>query len=238
MPARRASSSRCSRPTPTAGLDASDQGPGRRHRNASQAARQRGRWRRPDRQELRRQMRSPTFQPHCRSPATGCVANAQLAPMAVGHRVVHGGPRYDRPVLIDAEVLANLERLVSLAPLHQPNNLAPIRAILARNPELPQVACFDTAFHRSHDALADHYAIPEHFHDEGVRRYGFHGLSYEFIADRLQDGSARDRGWPGDRGASRQRRFDVRACGRPQRREHDGLHGARRAADGHAARPD
>jgi acetate kinase len=110
----------------------------------------------------------------------------QLALTAVGHRVVHGGPRYDRPVLIDAEVLANLERLISLAPLHQPNNLAPVRAILARNPELPQVACFDTAFHRSHDALADHYAIPEHFHDEGVRRYGFHGLSYEFIADRLR----------------------------------------------------
>ena len=110
----------------------------------------------------------------------------KLALMAVGHRVVHGGPRYDRPVLIDAEVLARLERLVSLAPLHQPNNLAPIRAILARNPELPQVACFDTAFHRSHDALADHYAIPEHFHDEGVRRYGFHGLSYEFIADRIR----------------------------------------------------
>ncbi len=110
----------------------------------------------------------------------------KLALMAVGHRVVHGGPRYDRPVLIDAEVLAKLERLVSLAPLHQPNNLAPIRAILARNPELPQVACFDTAFHRSHDALADHYAIPEHFHDEGVRRYGFHGLSYEFIADRIR----------------------------------------------------
>ena len=109
-----------------------------------------------------------------------------LALMAVGHRVVHGGPRYERPVLIDAEVLANLERLASLAPLHQPNNLAPIRAILARNPELPQVACFDTAFHRSHDALADHYAIPNRFYDEGVRRYGFHGLSYEFIADRLR----------------------------------------------------
>ena len=108
-----------------------------------------------------------------------------LHPVAVGHRVVHGGPHYDRPVLIDAEVLAELERLVSLAPLHQPNNLAPIRAILARTPELPQVACFDTAFHRSQDALAEHYAIPERFYDEGVRRYGFHGLSYEFIADRL-----------------------------------------------------
>jgi acetate kinase len=108
-----------------------------------------------------------------------------LEPLAVGHRVVHGGPRYDRPVLVDAGVLADLERFVSLAPLHQPNNLAPIRALLARAPELPQVACFDTAFHRSHDALADHYAIPERFYVEGVRRYGFHGLSYEYIAGRL-----------------------------------------------------
>ena len=94
---------------------------------------------------------------------------------------------YDRPVLIDAEVLAELERYVSLAPLHQPNNLAPIRAILARSPELPQVACFDTAFHRGHDALADHYAIPERFYAEGVRRYGFHGLSYEYVAGRLPE---------------------------------------------------
>jgi acetate kinase len=105
--------------------------------------------------------------------------------VAVGHRVVHGGPDYDRPVLIDEEVLAHLERYVSLAPLHQPNNLAPIRALLARRPDLPQVACFDTAFHRGHSALADHYAIPERLYAEGVRRYGFHGLSYEYIAERL-----------------------------------------------------
>ena len=104
---------------------------------------------------------------------------------AIGHRVVHGGPDYDRPVLIDDQVLARLERYIPLAPLHQPNNLAPIRSIRARMPDLPQVACFDTAFHRGHDALADHYAIPERFHAEGVRRYGFHGLSYEFIAGRL-----------------------------------------------------
>jgi acetate kinase len=108
-----------------------------------------------------------------------------LAPVAVGHRVVHGGPRYDRPVLVDTRVLADLERYVSLAPLHQPNNLAPIRALLARSPGLPQVACFDTAFHRGHDALADRYAIPEVFYAEGVRRYGFHGLSYEYVAERL-----------------------------------------------------
>jgi acetate kinase len=105
---------------------------------------------------------------------------------AVGHRVVHGGPEYNKPVLIDQNVLARLERYNSLAPLHQPNNLAPIRTLLKSRPELPQVACFDTAFHRSHNALADHFAIPQRFYDEGVRRYGFHGLSYEYVADRLR----------------------------------------------------
>jgi acetate kinase len=107
--------------------------------------------------------------------------------VAIGHRVVHGGPDYDRPVLVDADVLARLERHVALAPLHQPNNIAPIRSLLASRPELPQVACFDTAFHRSHDAVTDHYAIPEHFYREGVRRYGFHGLSYEYVAGRLSE---------------------------------------------------
>jgi acetate kinase len=108
-----------------------------------------------------------------------------INPVAVGHRVVHGGPAYDRPVLIDNDVIARLERFVSLAPLHQPNNLAPIRTIRERFPGLPQVACFDTAFHRGQGPLADHYAIPERFYAEGVRRYGFHGLSYEYIATRL-----------------------------------------------------
>ena len=111
----------------------------------------------------------------------------QLSPLAVGHRVVHGGPDYDRPVLIDHGVIARLERLTALAPLHQPHNLAPIRALLAKFPALPQVACFDTAFHRNHDEVADHYAIPRRLHEEGVRRYGFHGLSYEYIAKTLPD---------------------------------------------------
>jgi acetate kinase len=105
---------------------------------------------------------------------------------AVGHRVVHGGPEYDRPVLVNAKVLAQLERYVPLAPLHQPNNLAPIQALLARMPDLPQVACFDTAFHRGHDAVVDHFAIPQRFYAEGLRRYGFHGLSYEYVAERLR----------------------------------------------------
>jgi acetate kinase len=109
----------------------------------------------------------------------------RISPLAVGHRVVHGGPDYARPVLIDHAVVARLERFTSLAPLHQPYNLAPIRSLLNNLPALPQVACFDTAFHRDHDALADHYAIPHHLHAEGIRRYGFHGLSYEYVAKTL-----------------------------------------------------
>ena len=110
----------------------------------------------------------------------------KLDPIAVGHRVVHGGPDYGQPIIIDDDVLSRLARYAPLAPLHQPNNLAPIHALRARSPDLPQVACFDTAFHRTHPAVADHYAIPESLYQEGVRRYGFHGLSYEYVADRLQ----------------------------------------------------
>jgi acetate kinase len=119
--------------------------------------------------------------------ATWLRETQNIDPLAVGHRVVHGGPKYDKPILIDEQVLADLEQYASLAPLHQPNNLAPIRAIRTRNAELPQVACFDTAFHRTHDALADHYAIPQWLYAEGVRRYGFHGLSYEYVASRLPE---------------------------------------------------
>ncbi len=104
---------------------------------------------------------------------------------AVGHRVVHGGLRYEGPVRIDDAVLAELERLVPLAPLHQPHAIAGIRAILASAPELPQVACFDTAFHRAQPHLAQAFALPRALSDEGVRRYGFHGLSYEYIASVL-----------------------------------------------------
>jgi len=107
--------------------------------------------------------------------------------LAVGHRVVHGGPSYDRPVVVDQKALKRLEQYNSLAPLHQPNNLAPIRSLMTRRPELIQVACFDTAFHRTHPAVADRYAIPERFYQEGVRRYGFHGLSYEYVASRLRE---------------------------------------------------
>ncbi|HEU5323457.1 MAG TPA: acetate/propionate family kinase [Methylomirabilota bacterium] len=106
-------------------------------------------------------------------------------PLAVGHRVVHGGVRYAAPVAVDGEVLAALEALVPLAPLHQPGSLAPIRVLRARLPEVVQVACFDTAFHRGHPDVADRFAVPEALHREGVRRYGFHGLSYEAIVHAL-----------------------------------------------------
>ena len=108
-------------------------------------------------------------------------------PRAIGHRVVHGGPDFAAPILVDDAVLDRLEQLVPLAPLHQPNNLTPIRQIRARHPEIPQVACFDTAFHRGHPEVADRFAIADTWYQEGVRRYGFHGLSYEYIAGRLQE---------------------------------------------------
>jgi acetate kinase len=106
---------------------------------------------------------------------------------AVGHRVVHGGSRFAAPVRVDQDVLRELEELVPLAPLHQPNNLAIIRAVAAREPDLPQVACFDTAFHRTMSEVAQRFALPRALHDAGIRRYGFHGLSYEYIARRLRD---------------------------------------------------
>jgi acetate kinase len=105
--------------------------------------------------------------------------------VAVGHRVVHGGVRFERPVRIDAEILDALAALIPLAPLHQPHNLAPIRAIAKQAPALPQVACFDTSFHRTQPAFAQAFALPAQLTARGIRRYGFHGLSYEYIAGEL-----------------------------------------------------
>jgi len=104
---------------------------------------------------------------------------------AVGHRVVHGGLDFAQPVRVDAQVVAKLEKLVPLAPLHQPHNLAPIRIVAERAPQLPQVACFDTGFHRAQAELAQAFALPAEITERGVRRYGFHGLSYEYIASAL-----------------------------------------------------
>lgn len=105
---------------------------------------------------------------------------------AVGHRIVHGGPDYGSPVIIDEDRFAALEKLIPLAPLHQPHNLSGVRAAQAAFPEATQVACFDTAFHRQHPWVNDTYALPLELYEEGVRRYGFHGLSYEYVTRALR----------------------------------------------------
>jgi acetate kinase len=108
---------------------------------------------------------------------------ARLA--AVGHRVGHGGLKYFEPVRIDSTVVADLDQLIPLVPLHQPYNLAAIRAVAERRPDLPQVACFDTAFHRTQPDVAQAFALPRAYTEKGIRRYGFHGISYEYIASEL-----------------------------------------------------
>ncbi|NVN85447.1 MAG: acetate/propionate family kinase [Rhodopseudomonas sp.] len=106
--------------------------------------------------------------------------------VAIGHRIVHGGPRHATPLPIDDNLIEELRALTPLAPLHQPHNLQGVVAARAEFPHVPQVACFDTAFHRGHPFVTDAFAIPRHFYHEGVRRYGFHGLSYEYIAGCLR----------------------------------------------------
>jgi len=105
----------------------------------------------------------------------------------VGHRVVHGGARYDRPTVLTRQILEGLRELIPLAPLHQPHNLAAIEAVLERLPEVPQVACFDTSFHRGHAPVAELVPLPREIRERGLRRYGFHGLSYEYIASVLPE---------------------------------------------------
>ncbi|MGJ5023297.1 acetate/propionate family kinase [Bradyrhizobium oligotrophicum] len=106
---------------------------------------------------------------------------------AVGHRVVHGGLAFTRPIVVNDDVLNDLQKLIPLAPLHQPHNLSGVRAAHRAFPGAMQVACFDTAFHRSHPWVNDTYALPREFYDQGVRRYGFHGLSYEYVVSRLKE---------------------------------------------------
>ncbi len=110
-----------------------------------------------------------------------------LRPVAVGHRIVHGGDVLSKPVRVTPEVIGQIESLVSLAPLHQPHNLAPIRFVAKRFPDLPQVACFDTAFHATQSKIERMFALPRSWTAKGIKRYGFHGLSYEYIAARLPE---------------------------------------------------
>jgi acetate kinase len=121
-------------------------------------------------------------------------AQGGLALRAVAHRIVHGGSRYARSVLIDDEVAAYLESLGPLAPLHQPHNLAGVRAFRAACPGVPQVACFDTAFHATTPEVEQRFALPDVFHVRGIRRYGFHGLSYRYVSDVLAATTPRARG--------------------------------------------
>ncbi len=115
----------------------------------------------------------------------GQLGGARL--LGAGHRVVHGGQTYRVPTVVDAHVLADLEKLTPLAPLHAPHNISPMKTLARLYPGLKQVACFDTAFHTTNDPISCLYAIPRWLLDEGVRRYGFHGLSYEYISRRLKE---------------------------------------------------
>ncbi|MBE3639655.1 acetate/propionate family kinase [Mangrovicoccus algicola] len=122
-----------------------------------------------------------------------CTPHMQGAPVAgVGHRIVHGGTLFDRPAVLNADILSALHRLVPLAPLHQPHNLAAVRAAMSAFPDAVQVGCFDTAFHRSQPWVDDTFALPREYYDKGIRRYGFHGLSYDYITGELDRIDAED----------------------------------------------
>src|ERR1700730_7005631 len=131
-----------------------------------------------------RQCRARCSRRYCRGPGRGSATGGSLpsAPAAF-----HGGLRYSRPARLTPELLTELEALVPLAPLHEPYNLAPIKMAMTLNPGLPQVACFDTAFHRTAPEVDQAFALPYSFYDKGIRRYGFHGLSYEYIASVLPE---------------------------------------------------
>ena len=108
-------------------------------------------------------------------------------PAAIGHRVVHGGKKYSAPVIVTKEVLLNLKEFIPLAPLHQPYQVAAIETLIQQHPEIPQVACFDTAFHRTQPTIAQQFALPRALRQQGILKYGFHGLSYEYIANILPE---------------------------------------------------
>ena len=165
---------------------------------------------------------------------SAAVPKLQLS--AVGHRVVHGGPDFSRPVALDDGVIAELTRLAPLAPLHQPFNLKAIAAARAAFPGVPQVACFDTAFHTGHAFEEAAFGLPRAYYEQGIRRYGFHGLSYDYVARQLARDRAGGRRRAGRHRASRQRRLAVRGAQRQERRVDHGVLGARRPDDGHPLR--
>jgi acetate kinase len=225
---------------PTAGTGRPD----RRHRRRRRPARA------PQGQGCRRthlddsdlDLDGPAETPHkaaLRLLVDGCTATKRAGSIAgVGHRVVHGAQKFSQPIVLDAAPWSTtLRGFIPLAPLHQPHNLAGIDALSAALPGVPQVACFDTAFHRSQPEVAQLFALPRAITAQGVRRYGFHGLSYEYIAEVLPQRRPRHgpRG-PRHRRPPGQRRLDVRHD-QPQEPGLDhGLHRGRRPDDGHPHR--
>ena len=155
---------------------------------------------------------------------------------ALGHRVVHGGMHHSKPARVTPELLAELEALVPLAPLHEPHNLAPIRTAMQLNPELPQVACFDTAFHRTAPELEQAFALPYTLYEEGIRRYGFHGLSYEYIASVLPETAPEIADGRGHRRTSWQWLLSLCDESRSVFGNNDGVYCPRRDPDGHPLR--
>ncbi len=155
--------------------------------------------------------------------------------LGIGHRVVHGGAKFAGPTVVTPAVLEDLRQLIPLAPLHQPHNLAAIEAVFERLPGVPQVACFDTSFHRGQPAVAELIPLPREMCRAGVQRYGFHGLSYEYHRLRPATGRTRDRPGARHRGSPGQRRQPVRAEKRPERGQQPRVHRARRPLHGDQA---
>ena len=158
--------------------------------------------------------------------------------VAVGHRVLHGGRDFTQPARVDAALIATLRTLIPLGELHEPFNILGIEAAIEAFPGVPQVACFDTAFHRAQPFVADVYGLPRAFYDEGVRRYGFHGSVFRVCRTTAEDGRAGNRRRPRRHRPSRQRIVDVRRPPWPGAGDHHGHDAARRPADGHPRRPD
>ena len=157
---------------------------------------------------------------------------ADMKVVAAGHRVVLGGTRFEAPVRIEGDVLDYLESLAVMEPSHQPFNVRGARALAEAFPGLPQVACFDSSFHRTMPEVAQTYALPQDVRDAGARHWGYHGISYDYISRQVPKFAPG--GAAGDRRASRRRRQHVRHAGRTQRRDHDGLRRRVRPADGDA----
>ena len=172
-----------------------------------------------------------TTRPRSTSSSLGSRSHiAGMKVVAAGHRVVLGGTKFEAPVLIDKDVLAYLNSLAVMEPSHQPYNVGGARALAEEFPGLPQVACFDTSFHRTMPEVAQIYALPKDVLDDGARHWGYHGISYEYISRQVPKFAPQ--GAAGDRRSSRRRGQHVRHAGRKERRDEHGFRGFDRPADG------